>query len=546
MKKQYLITLTAILLSFFVCIPTVSAKTENKIQPAKQSNTVKKVGTLALCNQPPQTQVVNNSGASIYKVKVGTVEFSKNLSYCFNGCSTGFKPVSAGQSQVSVKFTKTSPWKTIGTIGKFTKCSHYAVNIIIKENTLCAVLALRQQTDSTYNADKTKKTITKTCTALKKTDLLSSIDKKKSPKKNEKQITPKMVKQNKQVFLQFPEPVINLKVLDSKGNVLQKFKKGKQFDITESVKKNGGNDLKLTYMVEGAPDSKKRSKPRIVPLEGEITYILSTRLMFRNFIETLHDIDRNEPRNNDINGSVNTITGNLSGAVGGDDPADYFFIKTSPSGYGTFFKITRTSGNINLHLYDPAKRYLDWNRDSVWIAVAPNTTFYVQVEPGSTTSTDYAINVEARPVVDPMEPNDSFATAKVHTTPGNKVLCNLFSSTGNYVGIKDYYKFNLPEEKLVRVTIGNAGLESGRSVSISLYDKDNTHHTTITGSTNGGTLEYDLRGAYTASWPPFPAGEWRILVTTHSESNARPYGAGNGPGCFTSAAGYSLNLDLID
>ncbi|MCP3874216.1 MAG: hypothetical protein GY699_13805 [Desulfobacteraceae bacterium] len=305
--------------------------------------------------------------------------------------------------------------------------------------------------------------------------------------------------------------------------------------------------MKLTYTVADTSHIKKGKKPdNIVPFEGELTFVLNTVIMHRSIFETLRDVDRSEPGNNEINGAVNAISGNLSGSVGDDDPADYFFIRTSPSGYGNYFKITRTRGHVNLHLYDPNKRYLDWNRSSVWIAVAPNTKFYDRVEPASTTSTEYEINVETKPVVDAMEPNDSFAIAKAPTRPGNKVLCNLFSRTGTYVGIKDYYTFNLTEEKLIRVNIVNAGLESGRRISISLYDKDNTHHTTATGNTNRATLEHDLRGDYDSGWPPFPAGEWRILVTTHSESNAKPYGTGDGPGCYTNAVGYSLDLDLID
>lgn len=101
--------------------------------------------------EPPGAQVVNNSGLSLYKVRVGHVEFSRHLSSCFDGCSTGFKDVKKGKNRVSVKMTRASAWKEIGIVGKFEVGKHYAVNIVSKMETLCAQLAVRHQTDSTYN-----------------------------------------------------------------------------------------------------------------------------------------------------------------------------------------------------------------------------------------------------------------------------------------------------------------------------------------------------------------------------------------------------------
>ncbi len=116
--------------------------------------------------EPPGAQVVNNSGVSIYKVRVGRVEFSRHLSSCFDGCSTGFKDVKKGKNRVYVKIRSTSAWKEIGTVGKFEVEKHYAVNILLKGETLCALLALRHQTDSTYNDDRTKEAIDRSCTSM--------------------------------------------------------------------------------------------------------------------------------------------------------------------------------------------------------------------------------------------------------------------------------------------------------------------------------------------------------------------------------------------
>jgi len=152
MKKLNTITLIILLLTFFVGTLLVSAQTEKK-------------GSKRLpCNEPPETQIVNNSGKTIYKIKVGTTNFSKKLP---KGSSTGFKEVFAGKNQISVKFNNTSPWRKIGTLGKFVKCSHYAVNIYFNGKSLCATLALRQNTDATYAADRTKRIVDKTCSSLK-------------------------------------------------------------------------------------------------------------------------------------------------------------------------------------------------------------------------------------------------------------------------------------------------------------------------------------------------------------------------------------------
>ncbi len=372
--------------------------------------------------------------------------------------------------------------------------------------------------------------------------------KKNSSKPAEfEKIAHRLVKKGNKAMLEFKEPVQNLIIFDSQGKSLQTFKKGRSFDITRSVKKNGGKNLKLQYSpASGIPKSGGSGSTGVLKDGDRPFFMLTTRAIYRAFFESLRNLDRNEPDNNTINHAVNAISGRLTGEVGDGDTADFFYIRTGGSGFGMFFQIQRTSGNVNLHLYGPTKGYLDWDSNKVWIAVTPNTTFYVQVEPRSAAATEYEINVTTRPVVDALEPNDTLTTAKPHTSGGNKVLCNLFTRSGDYVGIKDYFKFTMNEEKLVRASISNAGLGTGQSVSISLYDNNNTHHTTATGNANSATLTFDLRGQYSASWPPFPAGEWKILVTANNESYAKAYGTGDGPRCFTNASGYTFRLDLTD
>jgi|GEM_PF-1437505 len=548
MKKSLTISVLIIFFIFdFIISGPVNAKS-NQV-PGKKALSFKSKA-IKPCKAAPIAQVVNNSGISIFKVRVGSVEFSRHLSSCFYGCSTPFKRVRSGRNSVQIKFSRTAPWKSIGSLGSFEVCKKYALNITKRGNRFCAALAQRFQTDSTYNNDRTKKVITETCAAPMKKNIHKTKAGMSTPGKNRKKTKPELVQRGKKVYLKFPVKVKRLIVRSSENKILQTFNSGSQFDVTKSIKENKGKDLKLTYFPAKSAYYKQGKKPgNIIPFEGEgISLPMSTIMYCRSTFSasSLHDLDRNEPYNNSIDGAVTGVTGILTGNVGGDDPADFFRVNLNRSGYGKYIKITRRSGNVNLHLYDPAKHYLDWNRDSIWIAITAGSSFYVKVESVSGGSTEYELRLESTNVTDDMEPNDTFSQARVSGAAGKKVLCNLITDTGSYTGLKDYYKFNLTSEKLIRINVGNADLAAGRTVSISLYDSNNTLHYTAEGNSNSAFLEYDLRGMYSASWPPFPAGEWKILVTCHTETNAAAYGTGNGPACYTDAAGYSLHLELID
>ncbi|MCP4135138.1 MAG: hypothetical protein GY754_29480 [bacterium] len=111
----------------------------------------------------PSTQVTNNSGFLINKVTVGGVEFTENLSYCYDGCSTGFIDVDEGSNAIMLQRTASSAWETIGSVGSFEANTHYAVNIVMNGSDLCAELYIRHQTDSYFNDDTTKELIDTVC-----------------------------------------------------------------------------------------------------------------------------------------------------------------------------------------------------------------------------------------------------------------------------------------------------------------------------------------------------------------------------------------------
>ena len=115
------------------------------------------------CKRAPSVQVVNNSYVSIHQVRLGKKNFSQYLSTCFDGCSTRFKMIPQGKHTVSVKFNKKTAWLNLGSIGPFSNCKHYAVNIRKNKKTICADLFERSDTKSTFNEDRAKKKIASIC-----------------------------------------------------------------------------------------------------------------------------------------------------------------------------------------------------------------------------------------------------------------------------------------------------------------------------------------------------------------------------------------------
>jgi hypothetical protein len=321
------------------------------------------------------------------------------------------------------------------------------------------------------------------------------------------------------------------------------------------VQKAGQKKLNVPKMTTYSNSSNKTVVAKFANQEKTVTNIRALQkrdLTGAKSIFSYKKIDKNEPGNNKPGGAANaTFTGNTSdirGEVGSvNDGFDYFYIKSGSSGYGTIFKITRTSGEVQLHLSDRNDRYLDWDNNIVWIAVEPNTKFYVGVKTTLATSTKYTVNVVSRPLIDPTEPNNSFKTAKTYTKHTNRILTDLVSKTGIMSGVGDYYKFILKGPKLVRVTVSNAGLEPGKKVEISLLDKSERNFKTVSGGSDGATLEYDLRPDYgDHNQPSFPVGEWRIFITTYYGSTIKGYGTGNPPRCYTNPSGYILDLVLIE
>lgn len=112
--------------------------------------------------QDPSTQVVNNSATLVFKVKVGSVEFTENLSMCGEGCSTGFIDVPDGDNNIMLQVEDGGAWVDLGNVGPFGKNKLYAVNIRIT-GSYCAELWRRHQADSTFNDDTSKELVSSNC-----------------------------------------------------------------------------------------------------------------------------------------------------------------------------------------------------------------------------------------------------------------------------------------------------------------------------------------------------------------------------------------------
>ncbi len=169
--SRFIIFTLFIALSFLFLAPYTFAG--KQFMQSNAADTVKKLDgrELVKCSQAPIVQVVNNSGTSIFQVKIGKIVFHRNLSTCFTGCSSGFKAVKEGMLKILVKPNRLSSWQSIGSIGKFEPCKKYALNIKKSGNKLCAALFERVQTDSAFNNDRTKRKIDQTCESFSTTSL---------------------------------------------------------------------------------------------------------------------------------------------------------------------------------------------------------------------------------------------------------------------------------------------------------------------------------------------------------------------------------------
>jgi len=345
---------------------------------------------------------------------------------------------------------------------------------------------------------------------------------------------------NKKLLMTFAGTVPGVVVYDSKGKVLQTFGRGRQFDITASLRKTNGGTIYLGITPKPGPTAvPMRWDPR-----DRIPYNLAryAGLMHERIVPVDdHAMADSEPGNDTIGGAARLGVGYVNGEVGGDDATDFGQVTALAGSTGTLVQVEVVSGSAELYLYGPTRTYLDGGHRKVWIALAPSTPFYFEVRPTGATSTAYRVRISKRQLHDAYEANDSFAQAKTFST-GRAFLGNVINSSGAHVGFNDYYKVRINEPKNVRIDVVHAGLASGKRVTVSLYDPHGTlvSSESSTGNANGCVFTYDLRPDWDdPSYPvPFPAGDWRILVSEYSSNTSgigspAAYGLGEPPTAYT-------------
>ena len=382
-----------------------------------------------------------------------------------------------------------------------------------------------------------------------------AVHKSKTTKKSHKALSPKLHKKGQRLFLEFPAEVRNVEIYNDRGQVIQRFNRGRRFDITQSLKKTRAGRIRVGFVPKSGgipqPPSPTRDKRIYADYRLDRFRDLAAGSMFLTDSST---IESGEPANNTIHGATTVTAGRYSGEVGATaDGDDYLKLTTGASGFGTYVSVRVVSGNVRLFLYDPVKSYLDGYANKVWIALRPGTTFYFQVSPNGSTATLYTISIYTKTIMDPHETNDTFSQAK-SLSGQRSFLGNVMNSTGDYVGINDWYKIHWTVAQNLHIEVTGAGLATGDRVLIYIYDPANQ----LIASNEGGSdpinvttndrsvLRVDLREMYWPAWPDprmtFPPGDWRMLVTnqTAGAGSPVPYGTGDAPRCYTQPTGYWL------
>lgn len=260
------------------------------------------------------------------------------------------------------------------------------------------------------------------------------------------------------------------------------------------------------------------------------------------------DTDRYEPNNDLHSSTIPTISqGRYSGTVGGaEDPSDFFMVRVPSSGNGYLVTFEVVGGDAQIFIYSSNKNYLTGYHKKGWIALKPGVNAFLEIRSTTGSRAYYSFDMTVRPVNDDFEPNDQCNQAKFRSDYlfwGH--LCNFMDQSDNYVGINDWYSFNLTQPKKLKIEVRNAGLPSTDHVFIYLFEPNECYHhlastETQWGTSDSATLIVDLPNIYaTYSNYPFPTGTWKILVRNYDPSVFYPFGTGEPPRC------YSRKYDLI-
>jgi len=339
-------------------------------------------------------------------------------------------------------------------------------------------------------------------------------------------ISPKIVQKGKKVYMEFPETVNDVTISDAQGKKLQQFKKGKRFDVTESVIKTKAGLIKVAWE-PSLPD-------KLYPLSGGTA--VDTNTVNVDFSQFIHEnlvrnkalamvkkpeiqplyiddtfIEQCEPDNNE--GFYQLPGPKLySGSVGAPgDPVDRLAFTSGPSPEGTVISVHVVSGDVNVTLYWGV--FLDLvpyveNGSDFWIAVAPSGYIYFNVQPTVTgVVSPYTISVYHKYILNPNEALQTEANPMELYLGGAAKEGALIPRTGD-VDYEDWFMVQAPQNpSRLRIIVTDAGMATANTLRISLGC---THPSCAgvefehsIGTNNEATLE---------TWQAYGPGMWKIRV----------------------------------
>lgn len=383
------------------------------------------------------------------------------------------------------------------------------------------------------------------------------ISKGKPPEREPTKVSPKIVQKGKKIYMEFPETVKDVTISDEKGNKLQQFKKGKRFDVTESVIATRAGLIKVAWRpslpdklyMPGPPSGGTAVDTKHTTNFDSSRFINEDALRQKGFERVAKTpgkipkleiddtfIENGEPGNNTI---FYTLPGPklYSGNVGAPgDPVDRLAFTSGPSPDGTVIAVGVVSGNVNVTLYYGsllAANPLVENGSGFWIAVLPSDYIYFSVQPTGTGESPYTIAVFHQYILNPNEAQQTENNPmQLHLGGGTRegALIPRFGGGSDW---EDWFFVQVPQSQRLRIMVTDAELPTYNRVRIGICPEDsNNAYEEIAGTYNEATLE---------TWQSYP-GTWKIRVDL-AGPGVEFHGTGTIPSCYRKP--YKIRVEAI-
>jgi hypothetical protein len=181
-----------------------------------------------------------------------------------------------------------------------------------------------------------------------------AVRKPETSKKSHLALSPNLHKKGQRLFLEFPAEVRNVEIYSARGRVIQRFKCGRRFDITQSLKKIRTGRIRVGFVPKsgGIPKPPPPTQDRRIYADYRLDRYrdLADASMFLTDSSTIED---GEPANNTIHGATTVTAGRYSGEVGATDADDYLKLTTGAG--------LATGDRVLIYIYDPANQLIASN-----------------------------------------------------------------------------------------------------------------------------------------------------------------------------------------